>query len=77
MDIECQMSYTKNTIERQISENLVYCHLASFHFLYKKIIGSGLAHKLAKFHLLVFLHAAEMDDAALIKMDDANRRVSF
>jgi hypothetical protein len=65
MDIECQMSYTKNTIERQISENLVYCHLASFHFLYKK------------FHLLVFLHAAEMDDAALIKMDDANRHVSF
>lgn len=37
-------------------------------FLYGKIIRSHLAHKLAKFKILAFLHAAKIDETALHKM---------
>lgn len=37
-------------------------------FLYGKIIRSGLAHKLAKFNILSYLHAAKIDETALHKM---------
>jgi hypothetical protein len=37
-------------------------------FLHKMVVHSGLAHKIAKFNTLVFLHAAKMNERALHKM---------
>jgi hypothetical protein len=37
-------------------------------FLYEKVIASTLAHRLAKFGILAFLHAAKMNEGALDKL---------